>query len=103
MYYNVSTIGSRKRYKYVFENGTSCVFIVEQAGIIYIEIKETIPFEYLCAALDEVCDTILEKKLVPTINIKNSNHFLKRLAKKSGFKQVPSKGISFSVWIRKSE
>lgn len=100
MHYTTSTIGLTTRYEYSFENNTSCVFLVSNGGVIYIDIRETIPFEFLSAALNEVSDVVVQKGVIPKINIKNSNNFLKILARKCKYKKIPSKGISFSVWIR---
>lgn len=97
---SISKVDSTIRYDYTFEDNTKCTFLVEKGGVIFIEIKERILFEYLYKALDTVSYTILEQGLIPTINIKNSNNFLKILAKKSGFKKIKSTGISFSVWVR---
>ena len=97
---NVSFIDKTIRYDYTFEDNTKCTFLVEEKGIIFIQIKETILFEYLCLVLDEISSELLAKDLTPTINIKNSNNFLKVLARKAGFKKINSRGISFSVWVR---
>jgi len=97
MHYNVSKIDSTTRYKYTFEDNTSCIFSVSKAGIIYIDIREKIEFEFLCGALEEVSNIITEKGLIPTINIKKSNTFLKILVKKAKFKPIHSRGVSFSV------
>lgn len=100
MHCNVSEIDTTIRYEYTFDDNTSCVFTVSKAGIIYIDIRENILFEFLCNALDEVSNVIIEKGFTPTINIKKSNIFLQILARKAGFKQIYSRGISFSVWVR---
>lgn len=100
MHYTITKANSTTRYKYIFENNTSCVFLVDKAGIIYIKIRESIPFEFLTAALNEVTDIIIQNGLTPKINIKNSNIFLKILAKKCKYRKIPSRGISFSIWTR---
>lgn len=100
MHYDVSKIDSTTRYEYAFEDEKKCVFLVSEAGIIYIDIKEKISYDFLCSALEEVSNIIAEKGLTPTINIKNSNVFLKILAKKAKFKPIYSRGVSFSVWVR---
>ena len=101
MHYTVSVVDSTKRYEFTFEDNTSCAFSVSKTGIIFIEVKEYIQYEYLCSALDEVSLKTAEEGLTPTINIKNSNKFLKVLATKTGFKKVPCNGISFSVWVKR--
>jgi len=100
MHCDVSKIDSTTRYKYTFEDNTSCVFLVSKAGVIYIDIRERILYDFLCCALEEVSNMIAERGLTPTINIKNSNIFLKVLAKKAKFKQIYSRGVSFSMWVR---
>lgn len=100
MHYTTSIIGSTTRYKYFFENNTSCVFLVSKVGIIYIDIKEKIPNEFLSTALNEVTDIVVRKGYAPKINIKNTNFFLQNLARKCKYRKIPSKGVSFSVWIR---
>lgn len=100
MHYNVSEIHSTTRYEYIFDDNSSCAFLVGKTGLIYIEIKQTVPFKELIKALNEVSDIISEKGLIPTININNSTNFLKNLAKSAGFKKIPCRGISFSVWVK---
>lgn len=100
MHYTISKINSTTRYKYTFEDNTSCMFSVSKGGIIYIDIKQYIPFEFICSALNEVSDIIAQQGIVPKININNSNDFLKVIAKKCKYKKTPSRGISFSVWSR---
>ena len=100
MHYEISKVDSTTRYKYTFEDNTSCVFNVSGAGIIYIDIREKISFDFLCSALNEVSEIISKSGSIPTINIKNSNDFLKVLAKKAKFKKITSRGVSFSVWVK---
>jgi len=100
MHYNVSTIDSTTRYEYIFDDNSSCALLVGRTGLIYIEIKENVPFKEMVKALIEVSDTISKEGLIPTININNSTTFLKNLAKTAGFKKIPCRGISFSVWVK---
>lgn len=100
MHYAISKADLTTRYEYTFENNTSCVFLVDESGVIYIKIRESIPFKFLIAALNEVTDIIIQNGLIPKINIKNSNNFLKFLAKRCKYRKIPSKGISFSIWTR---
>lgn len=100
MHYTVSNDDSTTRYKYTFEDNTSCMFSVSKAGIISIETWEIVPFESICTALNEVTNMVIQEGMIPKINIKNSNKFLNNLAKKCNYRKIPSKGISFSIWTR---
>lgn len=100
MQYTITTIDSSTRYTYTFEDNTSCVLSVGSGGVIYIEIKEYIPYQFLCSALNEVSDFVAQKGMTPKINIANSNGFLKILAKKCNYRKLPSRGVSFSIWTR---
>ena len=101
MHYSVTKCDSATRYEYTFEDNTSCVFSVNKVGIIYIDSKEKVKTKYLREALREVSDNILERGLIPKINIQNSCKFYRDLAAMSGFKKLPSRGVSFSVWVRR--
>jgi len=101
MHYTVSVIDSTKRYEFKFADNTTCSFSVDKTGIIFIELKEYITPKYLCNALKEVSFKTAEESLTPTINIKNSNKFLKGIATRAGFKKLPCNGISFSVWVKR--
>ena len=103
MHYNVSEIDSTTRYQYIFDDNSSCAFLVGKTGIIYIEIKQEVPFKELVNALNEVSNIISKEGITPTININNSTNFLKNLAKAAGFKKIPCRGISFSVWVKNWE
>ena len=100
MHYNVSTIDSATRYEYIFDDNSSCALLVGKTGLIYIEIKQKVPFKELVKALKEVSKIISKKGLISTININNSNYFLKSIAKAAGFKKIPCRGISFTVWVK---
>ena len=100
MHYSVSEISDITRYEYVFEDNSSCAFLVGKKGFIYIVIKQKVPFKEVVKALKEVSNMISEKGLIPTININNSTDYLKNLAKASGFKKASCRGISFSVWVK---
>lgn len=101
MHYIVSVIDSAKRYEFTFVDNTKCAFSVSKTGIIFIETNEYVKTGYLCNALKEVSLKVEEEGLTPTINIKNSNKFLKGLATKAGFTKIPCNGISFSVWVKR--
>ena len=100
MHYEVSKCDSTMRYEYTFDDNISCVFSVEKVGIIHFKSKEKIKIEYLCEALKEVSNITSERGLIPKMDIKNSNHFLQELVERAGFEKIPSRGISFSVWVR---
>jgi len=102
MHCKVSGVNSTIRREYTLDSGEKFVLEINKGGVIYIHIREMIPFEFLCEALEEVCSIIFERGQTPTININNSTAFLKILAKKAGFRKIPSsRGMSFSVWRHK--
>lgn len=99
MHCTISTLDKTTRYKYNTLDGKYFfAFSVSETGLIYIEIKMYVPFEYLVAGLNEVTNILIKKCIIPKINISNSKEFLKILAKKCGYRKIPSRGISFSVW-----
>lgn len=98
MNYTTERSDSNMRHTYNFENGASCIFLVSTVGVITLLIKGYIPEELLCIALNEVTNLTIQEGLSPKINIKNSNHFLKRVAKQCQYSKIPSYGISFSIW-----
>lgn len=100
MHYNVSAIDSATRYEYIFDDNSSCALLVGKTGVIYIEIKQDVPFKDVVKALNEVSEIISKEGLIPTININNSTNYLKKLARAAGFKKIPCRGISFSVWVK---
>ena len=99
MRHTVTVIGSSTEYAYTFDDNTRCKFTVNRGGVIYIKIREKISYNFLCAALNEVTDTTIQKGLNPKININNSTTFLKILVQKCGYRKLPARGISFSVWV----
>lgn len=86
------------RYSCTYENGASCTFLVNNAGVIEIIIKGYIPENLLCESLNEVTNITIEKGVIPKINIKRSNHFLQRVAQQCQYSRIPSFGISFAIW-----
>lgn len=86
------------RYTFYFEDYTSCIFSVSKGGIIDIIFKEHILEEFLCEALKKVTDKVIEEDMIPKINIKNTNSFLKNVVKRCAYRKLPCQGISFSIW-----
>jgi len=103
MRYTTTVINSSTEYAFIFDDNTRCKFTVNTGGVIYIDIRESIPYEFLCAALNEVTSLTIQKGLSPKININNSTTFLKILVKKCGYRKLPARGISFSVWVPKNK
>jgi len=103
MRYTTSIIDSSTEYAFIFDDNTRCKFFVNSGGVIYIDIKERISYDFLCSALNEITNIVIQKGLNPKININNSTTFLKVLVKKCGYKKLPAKGVSFSVWVKKDK
>lgn len=101
MHLEISKIDSTVRYIYKVDDTNHCAFLVNNS-LISIKIIGYIEFNDLISALMEVTNRIVESGKTPQINIsharRNIRPLLINLAKKCGYKSIPSYGVHFSIW-----
>ncbi len=86
-------------YEYQLEKNNRCVFYVTDIGLITIHIDgKNINIEDVAKYLREVTDIVVQKGLIPQINIVKSNHYLQELARKCKYKMVSAPKFRFNIW-----
>lgn len=98
IYKTEQTDNGTTRYTYYFENDISVNLLVDKNGLINIILKEHLDKDFLCEVFKDVTNKVIDKDLIPKINIKNSNCFLQSVAEECAYRKIPCKGISFSIW-----
>ncbi len=86
-------------YEYQLEGKNRCVFYVTKIGLITIHIAgKNINMEDVVKCLQEVTEVVVQKGLIPQINVVKSNHYLQALARKCKYKMVSAPKFRFNIW-----
>lgn len=87
------------RYTYTLDGQLFIRFLVLPTGYISgILCKGKPPEDFWIEALKDVSLKICETNVTPQLNIGKRIYFLKEIAKKCCYTELPCQGVSFSVW-----